>query len=165
MRTRVYIETSIVSYLTAKPSHELIIAAHQQVTRDWWETQRGSYDLYTSQFVIDEAGDGDSDAAKARLEALSAIPLVPLTPESVALGKELVKAGLLPRKAGGDATHLGVAIMHNMNVLLTWNCTHLANAVILGRIGRFLNAKGLYLPIVCTPEELMGDPGVVVIGE
>ena len=165
MRTRVYIETSIVSYLTAEPSHQLIIAAHQQVTRAWWETQRGLYDLYASQFVIDEAGDGDPEAAKARLEALSRIPLVPLTPEAVALGKELVKLGLLPRKAGGDATHLGIAIMHNMNVLLTWNCTHLANAVILGNTGRYLKTKGLDLPIVCTPEVLMGGPGVIMIGE
>jgi len=159
MKQRVYIETTIVSYLTAMPSRDLILRAHQDVTREWWNEKRGLYELYTSQFVLDEAGAGDSGAAKGRLDTLSGVAQVPVTEEAVALASEMVAGGLLPRRAGTDAAHMAMATVHNLDILLTWNCRHLANGAILGRIGRFVRGKGYEMPIVCTPDELMGDAG------
>jgi hypothetical protein len=131
MKKRVYIETTIVSYLTAKPSRDLIMAAHQQVTREWWEHRR-VYDLRVSQFVLDEAGDGDPEAAARRLAALLDIPVLADSLDARALAKALIGEGLLPRMAGIDALHLAMATVHEVHVLLTWNCRHLANAAILG---------------------------------
>jgi len=159
VKKRVYIETSIVSYLAARPSANLVTRARQKITRDWWQEQRDFFDLYASQFVLDEAGDGDPDAARARLRVLATLPGVPLTAQAVAQAREIVDEGLLPPNAGGDAMHLALATVHNMNVLLTWNCRHLANAVILGVIGRFMRIKGYEVPVVCTPDELSGNAG------
>ncbi len=159
MKKRVYIETTIVSYLTAKPSRDLILAAHQQITRDWWEERRDRYDLFASQLVLDEARNGDPEAANKRLLALSTLPQLLVTEQAFALANRLIAGRLLPQQAAGDAIHLTVAAVQEMDVLLTWNCRHLANAQILGEIGRFLRHNGYELPIVCTPEELMGDAG------
>lgn len=159
MKKRVYIETTIVSYLTAKPSPILVIAAHQQVTREWWADRRREYACYVSEFVVREAGKGDPEAAKDRLAALASLPMLRVEQDAVVLAEELVAEGLLPEKAGTDALHLSMASVHEMHVLLTWNCRHLANAAILGEIGRFVRIKGYDLPIVCTPDELMGDAG------
>ena len=156
MKKRVYIETTIVSYLTAKPSRDLIMAAHQEITREWWEHQRAAYDLRVSQFVLDEAGDGDPDAAARRLAVLRDIPVLADSLDARALAKALVGQGLLPRTAGIDALHLTMATVHEVHVLMTWNCRHLANAAILGELGEFVRTKGYRMPTVCTPEELMG---------
>jgi hypothetical protein len=153
----VYIETSIVSYLTARPSRDLILAAHQQVTRQWWEGQREQFRLYVSQFVLDEAGDGDPAAAAMRLKLIKGFTLLPLTDEVRDVATGLLDAGVLPRKAEADAVHIAVATVHEMDVLLTWNCRHLANAVILGSVGRHLRDRGYEVPIICTPDELMGE--------
>jgi len=157
MKQRVYIETTIVSYLTAEPSRELIVRAHQDVTREWWNERRHLYDLLASQFVLDEASDGDAKAAADRMAILSGINQVPVTPEAMDLAEELLNQGLLPAKAATDAAHLALAIVHEMDVLLTWNCRHLANAAILGRIGDYIRSRMYRMPIVCTPDELMGD--------
>jgi len=154
---RVYLETTIVSYLTARPSRDLILAAHQEVTRQWWEGQREQFRLYVSQFVLDEAGDGDPAAAAVRLELLKGFTLLPLTDEVRDVATGLLDAGVLPRKAEADAVHIAVATVHEMDVLLTWNCRHLANAVILGNVGRHLRDREYEVPIICTPDELMGE--------
>jgi predicted nucleic acid-binding protein len=154
---RVYLETTIVSYLTARPSRDLILAAHQEVTRQWWEGQREQFRLYVSQFVLDEAGDGDPAAAAVRLELLKGFTLLPLTDEVRDVATGLLDAGVLPRKAGADAVHIAVATVHEMDVLLTWNCRHLANAAILGNVGRHLRDREYEVPIICTPDELMGE--------
>jgi hypothetical protein len=154
---RVYLETTIVSYLTARPSRDLILAAHQEVTRQWWEGQREQFRLYVSQFVLDEAGDGDPAAAAVRLELLKGFTLLPLTDEVRDVATGLLDAGVLPRKAEADAVHIAVATVHEMDVLLTWNCRHLANAAILGNVGRHLRDREYEVPIICTPDELMGE--------
>jgi hypothetical protein len=154
---RVYLETTIVSYLTARPSRDLILAAHQEVTRQWWEGQREQFRLYVSQFVLDEAGDGDPAAAAVRLELLKGFTLLPLTDEVRDVATGLLDAGVLPHKAEADAVHIAVATVHEMDVLLTWNCRHLANAVILGNVGRHLRDREYEVPIICTPDELMGE--------
>lgn len=152
----VYIETSIVSYLTARSSGDLIVAAWQKVTIDWWETQRGRFLLYASDVVIEEAGRGDADAAARRLKALRGIPVLALTDSVVALSREFIKARALPAKALDDALHIAIATVHGVDYLLTWNCRHIANAEVKPVVRGLCAAKGYVCPEICTPQELMG---------
>jgi len=155
MAERVYIETTVVSYLTARPSRDLIVAGHQQLTHDWWDTRRGDYELCVSQLVLQEAGDGDAQAAKERLEVLAAMTLLAINEEAVDLAEDLVQAGALPTKAENDALHIAVAAVHRIPYLLTWNCRHMANATMRTQIEAVCASKGFKAPIICTPEEVM----------
>jgi hypothetical protein len=152
----VYLETTVVSYLTSKPSKDVIRAAHQKITRQWWERRRPAYDLRVSQFVLDEASEGDPEAAARRMAALRDVPVLEDSPEVRVLAKALVRPGLLPEVAVIDALHLAVATIHEVDFLLTWNCRHLANAELLKEIGRLVRMNEYEMPTVCTPEELMG---------
>src|ERR1700681_44353 len=134
MMERVYIETTFVSYLTARPSRDLIVAGHQQITHDWWDTRRGDYELCVSQLVLQEARDGDSQAAQERLDLLATMTLLEIREEAVELAEELVRAGALATKAGNDALHIAVATIHRVPYLLTWNCRHKANATMRSQI-------------------------------
>jgi predicted nucleic acid-binding protein len=151
----VYLETTIISYLAALPSRDLIKAARQEVTREWWNTCRGRYAVYTSQVVAREAREGDPDAARRRLELVSGLPLLDVTDEAINLAVSLISKGLLPDTAGDDALHLSVAAVHGVDYLLTWNCTHLANAAFRDDISFWLAENGYDPPSVCTPDELM----------
>jgi hypothetical protein len=157
MSLKVYIETTIVSYLTARPSRDLIMAAHQQLTQEWWENRRANFDLYTSQFVIQESSAGDAKMAQTRLEALEEIPLLSVTQEAVTLARTLVEKGPIPEKADVDALHIAVAATNGMDYLLTWNCKHIANAEMQIGIGKSCRAAGFEPPVICTPEELLGS--------
>jgi hypothetical protein len=152
---RVYLETTFVSYLAAWPSRDLIVASHQQITHEWWRTRRSSFELFVSQFVIDEASGGDNDAAERRLAILQGLPLLDSTEEITVLAQQLVTEGLLPEAGARDALHVAVATVHGMDFLLTWNCRHIANARMLRGLAALCRAKGYDVPNVCTPEELM----------
>jgi hypothetical protein len=152
----VYIETTIVSYLTARPNRDLVVAAHQHLTREWWEARRHSFGLRISQAVITEAAVGDVEYAKKRLEALVGIPLLDLTQEALALSYALVHGGPLPPKATIDAIHIATATVHGVDYLLTWNCKHIANAAMRPAVLAVCRAHGFEPPVICTPEELMG---------
>jgi hypothetical protein len=149
----VYIETSIVSYLTARPSRGVVLAAHLTLTRKWWRG-RAAFELRTSQLVHDEAGAGDPLMRARRLRALRGIPVLTLTQPATRLARELVQRGALPEKATVDAFHIGIAAANSMTYLLTWNCKHLANATMRGTIEAVCRSEGLIPPIICTPEEL-----------
>ena len=155
MLPRVYIETTFVSYLTARRSRDLVIAAHQQITHEWWDTRRASYELCVSQLVIQEASGGDPQAAQERLEAMQAMTLVETSPAALSLAKDLVQAGALPAKAGDDALHIAVAATQGIPYLLTWNCRHMANAAMRPVIESVCARNGFKAPIICTPEELL----------
>jgi hypothetical protein len=155
MGDRVYVETTVVSYLTAWPSRDVVMAGHQQVTRDWWDTQRQTYELCISQLVLGEASAGDAQAAQKRLAVLQSMTVLETTNAALALAKELLQAGALPEKAAGDALHIAVAAAHSVPYLLTWNCRHLANATMRPLIESVCSAQGLKAPIICTPEELL----------
>ena len=155
MAERVYIETSFVSYLTARPSRDVVIAGHQQTTHEWWDARRATYELCISQLVLGEAGGGDPQAAQERLEVLKAMTLLETTGEALDLAKELVRVGALPAKAADDAVHIAVAAINGVPFLLTWNCRHLANATMRPVIEAVCARKGLKAPIICTPEELL----------
>jgi hypothetical protein len=155
MADRVYIETTFVSYLTARPSRDVVFAGHQQVTRDWSDTRRANFELCASQLVVDEAAAGDHQAAQERLEVLKEMTLLETTNEALALAKELVRAGALPAKAADNALHIAIAATNGVPFLLTWNCRHLANATMRPSIDAVCAAAGLKPPIICTPEELL----------
>ena len=155
MVDRVYIETTVVSYLTARPSRDLIIAAHQQITHDWWDTRRANYELCVSELVLDEAGAGDAQAAQERLLVLQPMLVIETTKEAFELAEELLRAGALPPNAADDALHVAIAATKALPYLMTWNCRHLANATMRPVIEAVCIAKGLKAPIICTPEELM----------
>jgi len=149
----VYVETSIISYITARRSRDIVIAAHQQLTRRWWRS-RSSYRLFVSQIVRDEAGVGDRAARLRRLRALRGIPALAITDQATRLAGELVRRGAIPRKATVDAFHIGIAAAHQVEYLLTWNCKHIANATMRGTIEAICRSEGVTPPIICTPEEL-----------
>jgi hypothetical protein len=159
MKPKVYIETSIVSYLTARLSRDLIVAANQQVTQDWWEKRRDDFDLFVSQLVIREASVGDEQASGRRLAVLAPIPVLDIDAEVEALARSLLDQGVLPERAAEDALHIAIASVHGIDYLLTWNCRHIANAEIQRVVRAVCLAKGYDAPIVCTPAELMGDQG------
>ena len=157
MRAKVYIETTIPSYLVARPSRDLLIAAHQQITRDWWEFRGPQFDLYVSEPVLEEAAAGDAILAKKRLEVLSDIRVLALTEGILKLAQSLVAQGPIPPKAAGDALHIAVATVYACEYLLTWNCRHIANAEIQRTARLVARRQGFELPAICTPEELMGE--------
>ena len=155
MKPSVYIETTIISYLTAKPSRDLIIAAHQQITNEWWTDARPQVDCYVSPFLIDEASRGDAAYAQKRLDEIAGFTVLEVNEEIADLAQEYFAALQIPEKAKIDAFHLAVAAWHKMDYLLSWNCKHIAS----GRVQKMMqeiNARlGVHTPIVCTPEELM----------
>jgi hypothetical protein len=155
MPERVYLETTFVSYLTARPNRDVVIAGHQQVTHEWWDTRRESYELCVSQLVLGEAEAGDPQAAQERLAVLKDATLLETTAEALALAKDLIQAGALPAKAAEDALHIAIAATNGVPFLLTWNCRHLANATMRPLIESVCFGKGLKAPIICTPEELL----------
>src|SRR5260370_27467345 len=152
---RVYIETTFVSYLTARSSRGLIVAGHQQITHDWWDARRANYELCVSQLVLQEAREGDPQAAQERLTVLAAMTLLEVKEEALELAEELVQAGALPARAGNDALHIAVASIHRIPYLLTWNCRQMANATMRAQIESVCASKGFKAPIICTPEEMM----------
>jgi predicted nucleic acid-binding protein len=157
MKWRVYIETSIVSYLTARLSRDLIVAGHRQITHEWWANHRDKFELFVSQTVLEEATAGDPEAVQQRLSAIENLPLLEITEEAVALAKDLVHPGPLPEKAEVDALHIAIAVTNKVDYLLTWNCKHLANAALRSRIERVCRLQGYDPVVICTPEELLED--------
>ena len=156
MKPSVYVETTIPSYLTAWPSRDLIREAHQQVTREWWG-RREAFELFTSQIVIEECERGDSTAAAARLAALDGIVLLELVPHAAVLARAIMRRAALPVRAGIDALHIAIAAVHGMDILLTWNCTHIANATLYRRIAAVCEESGHKPPLICTPLNLIGE--------
>jgi len=156
-KSSVYLETSIPSYLKARPSRDLVIAARQQITNDWWELRRADFALHISQLVLDEAGQGDRQAAAERLAALRGIPILDITEPAVSLAETLLQGGVLPERAARDALYVAVACVHGIDFFLTWNCAHLANAETMGTLADAILSDGYEPPVICTPDELMGD--------
>jgi len=152
----VYIETSILGYLTARPSRDIIVAANIEITREWWNTRRSDFQLYSSQAVVKETSQGDVMIASQRLEILANLALLDLNQAVLDLAEQFLERSNLPAKADVDAVHIAVASVHGMDYLLTWNCKHIANAQIQGKLADISLDFGYELPILCTPYELLG---------
>ncbi len=157
MPKRIYIETTIPSYLAARPSRDLLQAARQQLSHDWWNNERQHYELCISELVLDEAAAGDLEAAARRLTFLQELPLLDLTNAVNVVAKAIMTSGLLPERAARDAVHIAVSPVHRTDILLTWNCRHIANAAIMKELGQIVANCGHDIPVICTPEELFGD--------
>jgi hypothetical protein len=155
VKPKVYLETTILSLLTAWPSRDLITAADQQSTREWWENRRQDFDLFVSPEVIGEAGQRDPAAARLRLEAVATLPVLAATEEVEELTRVILATGLIPPRATRDAALIAFASVHAMDFLLTWNCRHIHNAMISRRLSGVCSAQGFTLPVLCTPRELM----------
>jgi hypothetical protein len=156
-----YLESTIISYLAAYPSRDLIVAAHQQITHEWWDRARSKFSNYISQAVLDEIGIGDPNAASRRLALVAELPILALTEEVESLAEEYLHKLRLPRGAQLDVVHLACAVFYEMDYLLTWNCTHLANGLVIKRLQKANAVLGRATPIIATPEELLTSPGGV----
>jgi hypothetical protein len=157
MKHKVYLETSIVSYYTARPSRDLVVAAWQEVTHEIWPTLRSNYDIYISALVIQEASRGDKGAAENRLNALSGIPVLEITHDAQELANILMTSGAIPETSEEDALHIAIASLNGMEFLLTWNFSHINNAFKKSKITQSIENHGLIPPEICSPEEFIGD--------
>ncbi|MDJ0660006.1 MAG: type II toxin-antitoxin system VapC family toxin [Crocosphaera sp.] len=157
MTETIYIETSIIGYLTARSTKNLIIAGNIEITRDWWQNRHNDFDLYISQVVLDEVARGDAKIALRRLQILDGFPLVELNQAVRDLSKQFLLQSNLPPKASDDAVHIAAATVHGLDYLLTWNCKHIANAQIQKKLAQISANLGYELPVICTPYELLGD--------
>ncbi len=151
----VYIETTIPSYLAARQSPQIVMAARQQITHEWWADHREKYELFVSQVVLDEASDGDVDAAAKRMQLLENIPLLEPPENADEIVAALLQQVPLPPKAATDALHIAISVGNGINYLLTWNCRHIANATLEARMETVCESFGLRLPTICTPEQLI----------
>lgn len=156
VKRKVYIETSVVSYLTSEPSRNLRVAAHQRITREWW-SRRERFDLFVSEVVLEEAGRGDQQVAARRLAVIQGLPVLAVDSTVDTLARELLGSRALPPKATADAAHVAVSAVNGLDVLLTWNCGHLANPAIRAKIEPVCRSAGYAPPVLCTPEELGAD--------
>lgn len=154
MKPSVYLETTIISYLTARPVKNLVLAAKMEVTRDWWESHAHKFDLFVSDVVRMEASAGDPDAARKRLEVIDSISRLSNSAEADELATVLFHQLQLPPEAEDDALHMAVAAVNGLDFLLTWNCRHIANASLRNRIETVCHQAGYQPPMICTPLEL-----------
>lgn len=152
----VYLETTFISYLVARPSRDVIVAGHQQTTQEWWDNRRSEFECSVSQVVIDEASLGDPAEVQKRLAIIGGLPALEVTDTAESLTQAMMAAGILPPHAFPDAAHVAVSAVHAVDYLLTWNCKHLANVQISQRMLVVCAKLGHRMPIICTPEELMG---------
>ena len=153
----VYLETSVVSYLAGRISRDLIAASRQEVSRDWWDRRREHYALRISALVLQEIGRGDRTVARDREQAVEGVPVLEITPEVQRLASDLVKGKAVPAKAPEDALHIALAAVHGADYLLTWNFRHINNAETKRTLTATIEAAGYECPMICSPEELMGD--------
>lgn len=154
---RVYVETSIFGYLASKASRQVMLLAHQRLTHAWWRERRHAFDLYVSELVLAEAAQGDTSAASKRLRLLRGIPSLALTDEARELAECLVREKAIPKRAAADALHVATAAVHEIDYVVTWNCRHIANAQIRRKVEDACSTAGFVCPLLCTPEELMGE--------
>ena len=152
-----YLETSIIGYLTVRPSTNLIVATHAAITQTWWNIRREQFNLYISEVVLEEIGRGDVEIATRRRELIHNLPLLEINDAVEKLAQQFLIQSNLPPKASDDALHIAVATVYGLNYLLTWNCKHIANAQIQKKLSQISSQSGYELPIICTPYELMGD--------
>ena len=154
MRAIVYIESSVISYLASRPSRDLVTAARQAITAEWWKERRNQYEIYISVLVEDEISKGDRVASERRLTFVEGLPALNVTAQANALAKDLVKQGAVPRNSEEDALHIGIAAAAGMEYLLTWNFKHINNAETKVAIVRIVESHGFMCPVFCSPEEL-----------
>jgi predicted nucleic acid-binding protein len=151
----VYIESSVISYYSSKPSRDLIVAAHQQITTEWWESSLPNFDAYISQVVLDEIRQGDTVAADRREKSVEPFAVLEMRPDIAKLAYEYFSEIKLADKKRADSFHLALAAWHGIDYLVSWNCIHIASARVRKIVERINEKHGIDTPVICTPEELM----------
>jgi len=154
-KSTVYVESTVISYYAASRTRDLIMAAHQEITWEWWQGVLPGLDPYVSQIVFDEISRGDTDAAQRRLAAAREFRVLEMTPDVASLADAYFEALDIPEKARNDSFHLALAVCHGMDYLVSWNCTHISSGRVRNVVARINDDKGYETPIICTPEELM----------
>ena len=157
MNKSVYIESSVISYLTARPSRDVVTSARQAITLEWWDEYRDFYQTFVSQLVIEEIGSGDELAAKRRMNIVKDILLLETTTNALKLAKKLLSEHAVPQNSVEDALHISIASVQKMDFLLTWNFKHINNANTRRKIIDVINDNGFRCPILCSPEELINE--------
>jgi hypothetical protein len=158
-KPKVYLESSVISFYANRRSKDLVVAAYQEISVDWWEKELHKYQPYVSQFVVEEISRGDSHAAKSRVNAIKNFPLLDLPDEVFDLAKSYLKEVQIPRKSQLDAFHISAAVVNRMDYILSWNFHHIANVFVKEKIQRINKRLGFETPIICTPEELIENEG------
>ena len=156
-RPVLYLETTVVSYLVARPSRDVVVLAHQEITRQWWATRREAFSIYVSPVVLEEAALGDAEQARERLQLLTPYPVLSASDHVEQIAAAYLRELRLPERALRDAAHLAFACTYAVDYLLTWNCAHIANAEVRRQLARVNDPLGLATPVICTPEELLGE--------
>jgi len=151
----VYIETTIPSYLVARRSRDLVTAAHQQITHEWWETAPDRFDLYVSQAVLDEISRGDPRYVAKRMEIIGDLNALAFTEDVGFLIREYQARLVLSGSAATDLAHFAYSVAYNMDYLVTWNCRHIANGQVIKRLSKANHELGRPTPVIVTPEELL----------
>ena len=157
MPASIYIESSIISYLTSRPSRDVVKAGRQAITSDWWLNSKSQYEVYISALVEEEISGDDPTAAAKRLEAVVNIPSILITAETQLLTDALVASKAVPDNSVRDALHIAIAATQGIDYLLTWNFKHIHNAETKAFIAHIVEADGWVCPILCSPEDLGGD--------
>ena len=155
MKESLYLETSVVSYFTVRLSRDIIVLAHQEITRQWWEKAIQQFEIYISEPVMEEISTGDLEAVKRRLEKVDTFKRLELNVSVEKMAQVYVDRLKIPKKSALDAVHLAAASIHNMDYLVTWNCRYIANAVMRSQIEAACRNAGYAPAIICTPDELM----------
>ena len=151
---KVYVESSVISYITARPSRDLVVSARQAITNEWWEQKRKKYDVYISELVIEEISSGDKEAAQKRLDVAQQILNLEITEIAKDLASLLISSGAVPENSPEDALHIGLAAAQGVEYLLTWNFKHINNATKRADITQLIESQGFLSPVLCSPEEL-----------
>lgn len=155
MKETIYLETTIISYYTSRPSNDIMVLAKQRITEQWWKNNLNKFDVYISEAVFEEISEGDPDAALKRLNVVNTIPSLEITDDVKNVYKIYMKRLQIPDKALRDAIHIAIASVHSIDYLVTWNCKHIANGEIIKKLISINIELGLSIPVIVTPEELM----------
>ena len=158
MKPTVYVETSVISYLTSKPSRDLVVAAHQELTREWWSVARDSYDLAISDVVIEEISRGDKDAVARRLAVVEGLLVLGHDASVGTFALEYQQMLSLPEEAEADLYHIAYAVVFELDYLVTWNCAHIANANSAKRIATRNAERNRFMPMIVTPDWFEVEP-------
>jgi predicted nucleic acid-binding protein len=155
MKPRIYVETSVISYLTARPSRDPVNAVRQLQAKALWNAQ-DRFSLVISPAVLDEAMQGHPAQAALRMQAIASLPVLGLSSEASYLAQLLLQRKALPSKALADAVHIAIATTHKIKVVASFNFRHLASVFARAKIEQTLRQLGYEAPHIATPEEILG---------